>query len=787
MTVKRKSLLRTDNKAASLTVPAKRTSESGPLFEPDPPVIDPDALADRQNVPENIYPFNVIKTTLKDQPINFTAKMEVNYTPGYRYIYEVDGKTDGVEYEFTDEDFDNETFTFAVQPLLLTHGLHALQYATRPEYDPNFSNLSRPFYFVCDFAKPTNLGEGEVPPEVEENGLTDSILTDLNDVLPLTLPSWIDMFYMDVVVGIVRQKDGANHELPPVTLTYPRDLSDPVVLEFPRDLLETVGDGLLEFTYKVTDMAGNESDEANIKVVEVFISGAIDDLEPPEVPAQEVDGLITEEDAREPVVVQIPGHLSVVPGMKIVVTWGDTALPGVVFDGDNTEEFMLEVDAPYAAVSAEWEANKDAGGFADIEVNYIVFTPEGREAGRPDTPKRVRVNLSQGGGVDPDPETPENEALGKPVVRHSAWQDPEQEDFIPDASVEVDHKIVIPWFVRDELGNVTDQDAFVAGDEILFVYNGEPAGAYTVGGGDVVNKDDLVRPLAWGPVKAGGSGLKDVQYIVERTLVDGSVNTALSPVTVVTVRDSGDLPGGPGPLPEAAFNDAIITWEKITEINNGFAPLTIPVYPNQKLEDIVRIHVLCNRWKTGEPDGDPIPLAEYGGEDGVNEVPGFPFELVITPTNIGKPLTFAWPQAVIEHAWALARARVLYKVTRGDDDTMHKETTDGARSIVELGNMPKPPDPARGAATAKRHRPTMAEALEGVGTSSAKARLAALRKYVGAWRTTSSQRRDYLAMKKLREEKLRKAVKMERRIDDPHARRIAQIAARPTPDPFKKE
>ncbi|VVE80056.1 hypothetical protein [Pandoraea sputorum] len=789
MTVKRKALLRTDNKAASLNVRAKHASAEdspSPKLLAPAPVIDPAVLADRGSIPENNFPYNPVLASMEGQDIDFTAPILPNYTPGYMYRYFIDGDSDGVEGNITAEDIENGTFTFAVAPELMIHGVHSITYATKPEFETEFSDFSEPTIFTLDFQPPVNLGEGEVPPEVN-NGLTDQILTDLGNVLPLTLPGWGEQFYMDVIVGIVRQIDGPDHTIPPVTVPYPHDWMVPVTLEFPRAVIEAAGDGILEFTYKITDLAGNESDYAHIKLVDVFISGGISDLEPPIVPAHDEDGLITEEDARAPVIVQIPGHESVEPGFVIVVMWGSQALDGVVFDGENTDEIMLEVDVPYAIVSSEWEANKDAGEFADIDVNYVVYGANGREVGRPDTATRVRVNLSQGGGVDPDPETPENEALGKPVVRHSAWEEGDQEDFIPDASVETDHTIVIPWFIRDELGNATDEDAFRVNDDINFVYNGEPAGSYRIVAADMAAQADLVKPLMWEPVKAGGSGQRDVQYIVERTLLPGGeVNTSLSPVTVVTVRDTGDLPGGADPLPDAHFNDAIITWRMVDEVYGGFAPLTVPVYANQKLNDIVRIHVLCNRWVSGGEDLEELPLAEYGGPDGVNEVAAFPFEKVITATNIGNPLTFAWPQEVLVNAYHLARARVTYRVTRGDDDTTFKDAPEGPRSIIELGNMPQPPARAGMNTTAPRHRPTLAEALVGVEHSAA-ARRAALRKYVRAWRTTSSQRRAHLEFKKEREARLLKASKLEHRIDDPYKRKLAEIAARPTPDPFKKE
>ncbi|VVE70215.1 hypothetical protein PAN31117_03594 [Pandoraea anapnoica] len=789
MTVKRKALLRTDNKAASLNVRAKRasTEESpSPKVGPPAPEIDPDVLADRGDIPEENFPFNPVLANLEGQPIDFTAPILPNYTTGYVYRYFVDGTTDTVEGSITDQDIEDGIFTIAVEPELLTHGIHTLTYATRPQFDPGFSDPSEPTYFTLDFEPPYNLGEGEVPTEVDD-GLTDEILTALGDVLPLTLPGWGDQAFGDVIVGIVRQVGGPNHMTAPLRIPFGHDWKETVTLEFPRAIIEAAGDGILEFTYTITDLAGNESEEAFIKLVDVFVSGGIDDLEPPIVPAQEEDGLITEEDARAPVVVQIPGHTSVEPGFVIVVLWGSQALEGVVFDGDNDDEIMLEVDVPYEIVSSEWDANKDAGGYADIDVNYVVYGAGSREVGRPDTPTSVRVNLNQAGGVDPDPDTPENEALGKPVVRHSAWEAGDQEDFIPDASIETNHAIVIPWFVRDELGNVTDEDAFRAGDEINFVYNGDPAGSYEVVAADVTAQIDLVKPLEWEPVKAGGSGQRDVQYIVERTLPPGTeVNTSLSPVTVVTVMDAGDLPGGSDPLPEAAFNDPVITWKMVDQDYGGFAPLTIPVYENQKLNDVVRIHVLCNRWVAGGPDLEELPLAEYGGPEGANEVAAFPFEQVITATNIGKPLTFAWPQEVLVNAYHLARARVAYRVTRGGDDTAFKDADAGARSIIELGNMPQPPARAGMNAPASRHRPTLAEALAGVEHSAA-ARRAALRTYVRAWRTTSAQRRAYLEFKKEREARLLKAIKLEHRIDDPYRRKLAEIAARPTPDPFKKE
>ncbi|VVE02983.1 hypothetical protein PCA20602_02233 [Pandoraea capi] len=789
MTVKRKALLRTDNKAASLNVPATQPSgEEDPSFQPTPPIIDPNALADRENIPDNVYPFNIVKATFEGQPINFTAPIEAHYTLGYRTRYYVDGVSDGVEGSIGQPDLDAGFFTIGVQPTLLTHGMHTLTYGVKPEFDPDWGENSVETYFTLDFEEPENLGEGEVPVEAE-NGLTDQILTNLGNVLEVTLPSWGNQFYLDKIVGIIRQVGGADHTIPEVKIPYPYDFSDPVVLEFPRALLEQVGDGILEITYKITDLAGNESDEAFVKLIDVFIQGGIDDLEPPEVPLHEDDDLIVEEDARTPVVVRIPGHASVEPGFTIVVLWGSRALDGVVFNGDNTQPFMLDVEVPYGVVAAEWNENKDAEEYADIDVNYVVYGAGGREVGRPDTATPVRVNLSQAGGEDPDEETPENEALGAPIVRHSAWQAGERENYIPDASVQVDHTIVIPWFVRAADGTITDQHAFLPGDKIIFMYDGVAAGEYTIANQDVVNEIDLERALLWQTVEAAGSGEKDVQYIVERTLIpDGQVNTSLSPPTAVEVEDTGDLPGGGEPLDDAYFNDAVITWRIVVE-HGGFAPMTVPLYANQEIGDRVRVHVLCNAWASGQPDGAPLPDAEWGGPDEVNEVPGFDFETIITDRNAGADLTFAWPQAVLVNAYPLARARIQYSVSRNDGSGT-VTSNEGGRHIVELGNMPNPPQPAGtqsvGSRTVRRHRPTLAEALAGVGRSP-EARQAALNAYVRAWRTTSSQRRAFREYKQEREAQLLKLSKTEHRIDDPLQRKLAEIAARPTPDPFKKE
>lgn len=432
--------------------------------------------------------------------------------------------------------------------------------------------------------------------------------------------------------------------------------------------------------------------------------------------------------------------------------WGNRLMTRFPFLGpDGSLPEIMRVRVPYGDVLASWaEALPDANGFATIQVNYILYRA-GRELGRPPTPHPVRVNLSQAGGEDPDPDTPWNEGLGRPEVRHSEWVDPGRIDYIPDASIEDDHSVVVPWFARDADGNVTAADAFVAGDTIQLVYAGTViAETKVVAEGDVAAKLDFVLPLPWEIVKQHGSGMKLAQYLVTRMIGDAE-NVSSSPPANVEVEDTGDVPGGVDGLPAAHWTNPAVIWSNVDKLLHE--PVIVPAYEGMRVGDLVRVLVTANFWDPWEQEmGDPIEAAYWGGDDDFNPQPDpeYRHEIVLSESHLDKPLTFRWSKDLIEWIYPYGVARIDYTVTRADGS--HR--TDAPQSNPDIRvdtshNSPGPYPPPD--AMSGKHSPrriSLSETLRLARTLKGKERQAALNKFARQYITTPAQRRYYLSRRK---------------------------------------
>ncbi|MBN9095441.1 hypothetical protein [Pandoraea pnomenusa] len=747
MTSKSMTLLRTDTAPARLSSPVSR--EEGKNYHPNVAVIDPTILADRPaDFPADAPPYNLVKASAVGPEIRFEAAFLDQMTVGWKYVVYFDGDTDDVIRVVTAEDHAKRSITITLPPEQASmEDVHNLQYVARSELEDEWSFLSPPSLFTIDTQRPgePRPGELEFPDGIEQDGLTDAKLTELGDVLRGIVESYAERMHGDTLVGILRREDGTEvGRLPPHQIPYGETYDPPTELVFPRTLIEQAGDGKLRFSYEITDLAGNVSAESDVVVIDVFLRPGIADLMPPLVPAYDDDPppdakLIDEADARAPVEVEIPGHAEIETGDEIAVLWGGREQNRVVFNGaDSTLPVILSIRVPYGEVLAEWaDAPPDADGYARVPVSYIVYRA-GREAGRPKTPHSVVVNLDQGGGVDPDPDTPWNDALGRPVVHHSGWSTGEREDFIPDASIQEDHEFIVPWFRRDIDGNITGEDAFIAGDIIYAVYDGvtiEPR--YTVGGDDVSQKVDLVISLPWAVVKAQGSGLKPTVYLVTRYLnPEQRENTSVSPTAEVEVADSGDIPGGDDGLFPATFPNGKVIWSNVSPI--GHEPIEVPAYENMRLGDVIRIFVTADFYDpVDQTYGAPITRAYFGGDNGENPHPDYRFEISLAQENIGEPVRFGWPKELIEWGYPYGMCRIDYTVTRADGSHKTSASTGAETRLDTSANYPGPyPFGVR------QTHVTLSETMALAKTTPDK-RQSILNAFVRQWLMSAAQRRSY--------------------------------------------
>ncbi|MFJ2993968.1 hypothetical protein [Pandoraea sp. NPDC087047] len=799
MTVKNQARRRDVPKTAKTSAPAElrsvpsvasatTSSEASPLAM-RAATVDPTVVAtipdDFPNTPPYNYP--LIRADRAGDDLNLLCDIALGLFVDDVYQYLLDGVAGPDLVELTNADLLAGKVTVPVDGADISEsGVYRYQYQYRSAFEVDWSEPSDPTVFVIDVDPPGEsfLGRLRIDRDVEDNGLTPDKLDALGGILPALVPSYSDRASGDVVIGyLTNATTGLSEETDPVQIAF-GETGAALEVDFPEDAFKAVGDGVVELTYIVTDLAGNESEESDPVFVDVFISGVVDDFDPPIVPLFDDDGLINEEDARTPLTVEIPYHDKIAVGDTILVMWGDTPLlPPRVISGpiDPSEPVILEVDVPYSVVLSEWvAAGPNADGEASTDVTYIVMRAS-NEVGRPQTPATVLVNLNQAGGADPDPDTPENEALGIPVVHHSQWTTGGQENYIPDASIEEDHTFIVPWFERDDTGAITTKDAFIAGDVINARYDDQALTPYTVLPADVTAKADLELPLPWATVEGKGSGQFEIQYTVTRTPPVGG-NISISPLAMVTAVDTGDLPGGGKPLPLAHFENNNVIWSRVGAA--GFEPVIIPAYDVMKPHDIVRIHVTVDFWdRANDTLLGPVDEGEWGGDLDVNPHPVYEYQLSVLPTQVGSPLKFFWPSQNIWYVHPYGKARIQYYVTR-DDGSDRVNSLPGVDQVVDTTNRPDtvptpPPFAASANATATAQTRPKVSAKQSQ-------RQAELNAFVNKHKTTYAERRARIARNKVREPVY---VPYPVREGGPAtlAEKLAQIARRPLPPEFQRK
>ncbi|VVE72597.1 hypothetical protein PAN31117_04451 [Pandoraea anapnoica] len=686
---------RTDTKAAREAVPTGRSA--GPeTFDPYPTVIDPTALADRPpDFPPDAAPYDLVRADKADQPIEFTAPMTAAVHIFWLYRVYINGQSDSVEYPVTEADIADRTFHIVVTPDRYPDSeTYNLQYDCKSQLEDEWSRLSPPHFFTIDRESPgpSRPSRPILDPDLLEEGLNHDKMDELGGVVRALIPNYGGRIHGDSIVGLLNRPGDPSRTVKtePKRIPY-GETNEPFEIEFPRAMFEAIGDGMIMVQFQVTDMAGNVSLESAAAPLEVFLTDVIDDLKVPRIPALESSQIIDELLARRNVELLISGHDRLEVHDLVVVQWGSLRYSRRLSGDDPSGEVAMRLTIPYGDVLASWvEADKDAVGSAVVAVNYEIYRAS-QLVGRPASDTLARINLSQAGGADPFPQTPENEALGKPVVRHSRWQSGERENYIPDTSIQENHTYVVPWFVRNADGDVTGESAFVQGDGIICLYGGSSFGSvHEVTSAEVIAKVDLELPLPWEKVAAEGSGMQDIAYATSRRIpAEAIFNSNWSPLGRVEAEASGDLPGGGKPLPTAHFDTEHVIGSRVAR--TGHASVIVPPYGDMQVGDVVRVHVTAHHWVPQESTlGEPVLNAEWGGPSGVNPTSGHAYERRLTEADIGRDIAFEWPERHIQWVWPYGRARIQYCVTRADGT--HIVTSPlGEDCIIDMSGNAGPP------------------------------------------------------------------------------------------------
>lgn len=543
----------------------------------------------------------------------------------------------------------NSTWTFTIPASSLTdHGRFPLVYVTSVLEDGVINPVeSTPVWVLVDRVAPG----GEEMPMLEidtADGGSTITAVDLNsaDELEATVADYYEMKEFDLVTPWIGLSDGSGEYIDASSETVDADevATKNVKLRFPRALLEKYGDGEVAFSYKLKDLAGNETpDHARIVMSNVLLETAPADFQAPLVPAND-DGLINDTDARLPVEIHIPTYTNVAPGDEIIVHWGTTDLAVArVLPGDELNDPVKVIPITYAQLSAGSPGTVPAS----VSVTYSVKRGTITFPTSPSTV--VLVDLTIPGGTDPDPETPENENLKAPVV------------FGPSATPNVitvpdygqNATITIPWQTESNTA------VFQAGDRLQAYWGDLPTPFLNLTITTPPTTDTDYTVLA-ATITGDATGDRPVWYTITRKLsTDPHDSTAKSKVQTVKVESNTGHPGDGNPLarpdyPEAKRSGSLYYIDRAAGLDGTVVrcPLTDT---NIAAGDLISLTF------TGYSslDGTGTPVVTYPVTNRQISGPEFTAgeALIVIPTNIMRTICYG-------------SATALYTVTNAQGSTV---------------------------------------------------------------------------------------------------------------------
>jgi len=435
--------------------------------------------------------------------------------------------------------------------------------------------------------------------------------------------------------------------------------SGDVMLRFYRSFIESLGDGLWSFQYDAFPREEVASQLSKSVEIAVNLKDALDDLDPPEVPAYDDDPggsrLIDEADARASVLVRVPSIPGITTADSIEILWGDTVTAGPVRVENPAQ---IEITLEYAAVLSAWLLENEAADdiTVDTDVRYNVYGEEGNLRGTSD-PHRVEVNLHVGGGVvDPDPGTEPNENL--PPLSTLSNSGNINRITLADSGLDATALVPKQSLLDDGAGGLVP--SFGVGDVIRIVAADDTELArHTVTAADLTPPDgDLEITLPW----AGGlgdlpGGTTPFAYWIE-TRAGGGTNINKSPWTSVVIEDASALPGG-GTLPAVIMpergappetGDGVALGHIVNGVAIGF-PVDITNFNPATDTITISIPMYANRHT-----GTETPVPGFGDSEGQNRFVLRPPHTVreaesgnVAEPPVGEPAYTTRPPITVPH------------------------------------------------------------------------------------------------------------------------------------------
>lgn len=464
----------------------------------------------------------------------------------------------------------------------LSDGFHDVAYRDSPK-PWGEKGRSEPTQILIDHtpAGARRLPRIEFPLSVQREGLSLATLLSLPEgKLPGSIPGYEGFKPTDILDICVRLR--GEKEILLLSTPVSDKGSDAIELSFDLPSLSLPGaNGVIEFYYYVKDKAGNKSDASSITPISVYLIGAPENLGAP-VLVSKAAHFVSEHDIK-------PDLQIFVPEMT------PPAMPGDIF--------VLYIDKePFRAFRIIEPAlpNTPAGsvliGYDEVW-NLIVGGSEGplQKAVsythfRDGIPSRsgiesVVFDLTVPGGRDPQPSTPDNEALRLPLLRGASGG---LDNHISFADAELDANVHIETLSPRSRPSAELRN----GDVVTVTIDGEEVGEpYLID--DDHSEVSILIPSK--QIKAH-PGSVPMRYSVARALsTTPHISIATSPVQLVRIDSRDGLPGAGGDLRGALFPDAVRFEEKHKEyavdesmLGKGFTPIRVYGYANMAPGDLIK-------------------------------------------------------------------------------------------------------------------------------------------------------------------------------------------------------
>lgn len=528
--------------------------------------------------------------------------------------------------------------TFKVEPGVLGGGTSTNTLSYKVVRNSGQDNVSDVTIVKVD-TRPPGHGVQLPAPVVDSTEVTPEYLAANNDVLKATIPAWASAFEAGVVITPFYNYQA----LTPVLVTQDDVDAGEVSFDIPGDMIRKSGEGILQTYYIASSRAGYDSARSRTAPVVVYLTESPTGLQAPLVPLAD-DGLIDLEDIDAGVVVNIPAFQHFQASDTITVHWGGQTLAAVpVGSGD----FPVPIAVLRSLIIAE------GSGTVDV---YYVITRDSRTFTSPST--SVEVDITTVGPVDPNPETPENEALLPPTIKGGASG---QDNVLTPEDKGLNATATIPFYSEN-----------VAAGQVIKLYWGKaPAasvfvGEYTITAEDITNQAFPAITVPARIVDATGNNPSlQVYYTIQASAAADPVNPVLSMPQTVRVRLTG--PGGPGGLTAAVFPDVNSRgWLLLAAVEKG-ANVTVSVYEQMKIGDIVTI-----KWMAYSDTNTATPImeTEYTSP-----------QVTVTQVEIANGVKFVVPYnssifpILAASASGQGSAKVVYTVEQDGDTFTSAEAT----------------------------------------------------------------------------------------------------------------